>query len=68
MFRSPLRPEHLEVLDQLLPAVDAQTLERAAAEMMDEDVERHEQPEAGLAGADTQVIVVKEANAEPLVE
>src|SRR5947209_5220780 len=69
--RLPLAPlgfEALEVCHQLLPAINVQGGKRAAAEVVDENVLRHQGLEAGLPDAYPQVVVVEEAQAELLIE
>src|SRR5205085_7608584 len=65
---TPLALEALEVVLELLAAVDAQAGKGAAAEMMHEHVEGHQQAKTGGAGAHAQVINIEEAQAIALIE
>src|SRR5262249_3524181 len=52
----------------LATAIDSQPQEGAATEVVHEGVEGHQQPEACLAGAEAEVVVVQEAQAIAFVE
>jgi hypothetical protein len=67
-LRSPFLPRALEIVVQLLAAVDAKTGKGSAAKVVHEDVQGHQQAEAGGAGAHTEIIVVEEPQAIALVE
>ena len=54
-LRSPLGLEVLKVGEQVFTAVDTQSLERAAAEVMDEDIQREKKLKSRLARPDARI-------------
>ncbi len=65
---SPLTTELVAVLLEQLLRIDPRACERPAAEVVDEQVMRHGQLEAGPACSLGQVIVIEESQPEPLIE